>query len=221
MHAYGDESGHLRSLLTGDDDIFVLAVVAGEEQVCVGCPKRAVRRVTDLQEAKWNDMSAPEKRRVIDCFSEESRGLYLGYIALKAVDLHALPNSYLLHQDRPFEIPWDLAFIAFGYSTLLSEIYNDVSADLSFTFDRLFGRKQSEQISRQLEVECSEIQVQHATSHGTVGIQAADCVAGAVADRYRKDRNWLDGADVDVECRTAELLTQIKRRLRNSDKTGP
>ncbi|MFC7081837.1 DUF3800 domain-containing protein [Halorussus caseinilyticus] len=142
-------------------------------------------------------------------------------IVLESSNLRALSNLYLLYQDRTFEISWDLAVIALGYSLVLSPIVESANTNLSFTFDRLFGTKQSNQIVQRLGDEHPEIEVQHATSHGTTGIQAADCIAGAVADSYRNGRNWFEGTNVDVNFQTRELLTRMDQLLRDENKTGP
>ncbi len=191
MYAYGDESGHLRSLLDGNCDVFVLAVVAGEQHNCGACPKQAVRRIPDLDEAKWSDLMEYQKRRVVDCFTDQKRDLSFGYIALSRSDLQELDNSYLLHQDRAFDRDWDLSVIGHGYTHILRHIIDD-GKHIDFTFDRRFGKAQSDQVNQTLYQSGLDMSTRHKSSHGTRGIQAADCVAGLVAEEYRDGRRWID-----------------------------
>jgi hypothetical protein len=191
MYAYGDESGHLRNLLNGNCDVFVLAIVAGEQYDCSACPKQAVRRITDLEEAKWKNLTTHQKRRVVDCFADQERDLSYGYIALSRSDLQELDESYLLYQDRAFERDWDLSVIGYGYAHMLKNVISN-KVHINFTFDRIFGRAQSNQVAQTIRQTDLSADIQHKSSHSTRGIQAADCIAGLVAEAYRGRSKWIN-----------------------------
>lgn len=216
MYAYGDESGHLRNLLDGSCEVFVLAVVAGKQHDCIACPKQAVRRITDLDEARWTDLLEPQKRRVMDCLTDSTRELSYGYIVLRRPDLDSLDGSYLLHQDRAFDVEWDLGTIGHGYAHILERVADQALS--SFTFDRLFGNAQSEAIRRVIQRPHLNTDVYHDVSHGTKGIQAADCLAGAVAESHRGGDDWLEELGDGATDLSDGFLTSLNRRLSNGDK---
>lgn len=147
--------------------------------------------MTDLDEAKWSDLTGYQKRRVVDCFAEQERDLSYGYIALSQSDLQQLDNAYLLHQDRAFDMDWDLSVIGHGYAHILRRMIRD-EEHIEFTFDRLFGKAQSDQVRRTINRSSLNMDIQHKSSHGTRGIQAADCVAGLVAETYRGGEDWMN-----------------------------
>lgn len=219
MKIYGDESGHLRSLLNGQCDIFVLATVAGDEYDCGSCPKRAVRRITDLEEAKWNDMSENQKRRTIDCFSETDQELRFAYITLTLEDIQDLSNSYLIHQERAFDIDWDLAVIGHAYAQLLADFSGAINPD--FIFDRLFKQKQSDQIATVIEQNCTGVGVSHQSSHQVRGIQAADCIAGAISETCQFKHDWLGHLDAEISCYDKQLKEALNRQLHIGEETVP
>jgi len=70
MDYFGDESGHLESLPTGDCEVWTVVVIAGDKLAASRCAKKPVRNVTDVNEAKWNDLTDIQKRRFIDCVSD-------------------------------------------------------------------------------------------------------------------------------------------------------
>lgn len=221
MNVYGDESGHLRNLLNGQCDVFVLAIVAGNEHDCGGCPKRAVRRATDMAEAKWNEMSTNQKRRTLNCFDEADRDLYLGYVTVSREDIEELPHSYRIHQGRAFRIDWDLAVIAHGYARLLGDISKHADSELRFTFDRLFKKKQSDEIAALIEEERPGTEISHGSSRQIRGIQAADCLAGAVSEMYRNDQNWFQHFETELHCKTNELKRTLSDQLQYEQETVP
>lgn len=149
----------------------------------------------------------------MECFDEPERQLSTAYIAFSRSDLDAIENTYLLYQDRAFEIDWDLTLIGHGYAQLLDRIEPAADTNSTFTFDRLFGKAQSDIISgtiRSRDITCS---VMHASSHQIRGIQAADCLAGAAADHYRGKSKWINILDLAPDCVTDEFLTTVERLL--------
>lgn len=174
-----------------------------------------------MEEAKWSDMSENEKRRAIDCLNEKQRGLHFGYVALEEDDIQELSSSYLIYQDRAFEIDWDLAIIGRGYSQLLSALRSRTGSKPRFTFDRLFGVAQSEQIADVVRKEHGELTIGHGSSRQVQGIQAADCLAGAIAETCEERHDWLDEFDAEIACRTTELTETLNEWLTDVSKTAP
>lgn len=149
----------------------------------------------------------------MECFAEPKRQLSTAYIALRRSDLDALKNAYLLYQDRAFEIDWDLALIGHGYAQLLNRIEPAADTNSTFTFDRLFGKAQSDLIGETIRSRTVPCSVAHGSSHQTRGIQAADCLAGAAADHYRGVSKWIEILDSEPDRVTDEFLTEIKQLL--------
>lgn len=220
MRLFGDESGHLRSLLDGERDLFVLGVVAGDASHCAGPARQVVRRVRDLEEAKWIDLNSRQKERVVSDFADRSGHVPCGYVALRRRDLLGLPNSYLLYQNEGFPCDWDLWVMGVGYAELLHAL-TDGYNHFELTFDRIFQRRQSDEI---VEVICDRLPqatVRHSRSHGVRGIQTADCVAGALAEHLRDGTGWLTRLeDVEIVDATDWTLAQLEMKLHDVD-TGP
>ena len=124
MELFGDESGHLRSILSGECDLFVVAVVGGTPTRCRACPKRAVRSVQDISEAHWCDLTDTQKRRVVDCLTESRSGLSFGYVAIEPEDIHQLQNHYRLYEDD-LEHAWDLCVIGDCYAELILQLLDE------------------------------------------------------------------------------------------------
>lgn len=122
MHLYGDESGHIRSLLDGTDSVVVIAVVAGNKNACMRCPKRTVSRRNELSEAKWSKLETTEKRRFIECFSDNRGNITYGYISLSRIDLVGMRASYLLHDNENFEYDRDVSIMAWCYAELITQM---------------------------------------------------------------------------------------------------
>lgn len=217
MEIYGDESGHLRSLLDGEEDLFVLAVVAGAPERCMACPKRAVRNVTDIEEAKWSDMTATQRRRLVDCLTESEPHLSFAYVAIERSDLLGLKRHYHLHQDN-LEYGWDLCVIGDCYAELVRQVVRS-EANPTFTFDRLFSKKMSDRVVDIVQNTSLNLDVNHANSRQVKGIQAADCFAGAVREDRLEGRNWLNEFQ-EVACATEFALAGVERRLHEQG-TGP
>lgn len=64
MEAYGDVSGHFKSLVDGHCEVVVVGVVSGDRIAAGRCPKRTVRSVRNVEEAKWSDLTDVQKRRL-------------------------------------------------------------------------------------------------------------------------------------------------------------
>jgi hypothetical protein len=219
MEVFGDESGGLRNLLNGECSLFVIGVVAGEATDCVSCPKRAIRKTRDLSEAKWNDMRSVQKRRFIDCLVEQSE-IEFGYVALREQNFQGLENCHHIYQNSGFRFDWDLCVIGYAYSILLQRLPS-VDSDHTFTFDKFYQTKQSDQIAAVIEEEMGRTTVTYGSSHQIKGIQAADCFAGAVAEHLRGGTQWLDAIDdIRIYCSTDDILRRIEKELLDNN-TGP
>ncbi len=217
MELFGDESGHLRSLLKGEEDIFVLGVVAGNEECCMRCPKRAVRRVQDIEEARWNDLTDLQRRRLIDCLTDCEPSLSFGYVAIQREDLLDLDRHYRLYEDD-LQYAWDLCVIGDCYAELVGQLTSGDN-NFTFTFDRIFSKKMSNRVTEVIQETTRGLSVQHRSSRKTVGIQTADCFAGAVREHLLKGQPWLEKFQ-DVTCATGFALACVERRLYD-EKPGP
>jgi len=143
--------------------------------------------------------------------------LSFGYISLASGSLDSLDESYLLYQNRVFEIDWDAAIIGLGYATLLDEILPPSTQQHKLTFDRLFSKSVSENIADVVRDTNPDVDVAHATSHSTRGIQAADCVAGAVAERIRGEEKWFHELQPGLVDVTGRLLSRVAAELTDAN----
>lgn len=220
MEFFGDESGHLNSLLDGACDLFVLAVVGGDRIACGRCPKRTVRNVSNLAEAKWSDMTDVQKRRMVDCLCDAGGDLSFCYVAIREADLRRLDGHYLLFQDR-LRSDWDLMVMADAYAEMLSQLAPDSGVGYPFTFDRMIGKRQSDEVANAITRRLPQFDVRHAGSRQIRGLQAADCFAGAVAESLRGESDWLARFDdSNVTCATEYALIGVENRLHDV-KTDP
>lgn len=218
MEFFGDESGHLRSLLGGACELFVLAVVGGDLMACSRCPKRAVRNASDLAEAKWSDMTDVQKRRMVDCLRDSD--LSFCYVAIRESDLRDLDDHYLLFQDR-LHLDWDLAVMADAYAEMLAHLAPNSSSCYPFTFDQMIGKRQSDEVADAITERLPAFDVDHAGSRQVRGLQTADCFAGAVAESLRGESDWLAQLDdANVTCTTEYALISVEKRLHDV-KTDP
>lgn len=220
MQAYGDESGNLRAVLTGDEDMFVLAAVAGDQLDCQRCPKQMQRYVDNMPEVKWGDLTPTNKRRLLDCFVGQD--LWFAYAIITADRLQSLTNSYLLYPDNPngaFGTDWDLGVMGLSYFELLTlfQTETDLKTPPPLTFDEFRTKSMSAEIMAVINDCDPGLEVTPASSRQTVGIQAADCVAGAVHESARGDESWLrhipTARQFDV---TNAALAQVERVLYES-----
>lgn len=217
MELYGDESGHLRSLLEGEEDLFVLAVVAGDPECCMRCSKRVVRNVKDIEEARWSDMTDTQRRRFIDCLIECEPDMSFGYVAIQQRDLLNLQRYYRLYEDD-LNYAWDLCVIGDCYAELVRQLISN-DANPRFTFDRLFSKKMSDRVVDVIRETTPGLEMNHGNSRQTSGIQTADCFAGAVREHLLEERDWLHKFQ-GVTCATNFALAGVERRL-HEEGTGP
>lgn len=186
MQAFGDVSGHFKSLIDGHCEVAVVGVVVGDQIAAGRCAKQIVRDVQDIKEAKWNDLTAVQKRRVVECLADSDR-LQFGYATFTSDDFHTLRDHYLLHQDVCFPPDWDLALTGYAYGEVLFEHGAPDESRVVFEFDRVASRPQSEAIADHIETFVPDVNPFIAGSHDSAGIQSADCLAGAVAEDYKSD----------------------------------
>jgi len=220
MDYFGDESGHLKGVLLGDCDVCVIAVVAGDRVSCSRCPKKAVRNVDDIPEAKWHDLLDKQKRRLLQCFAETDH-LEYGYVKFEREQLHSIDNYHLLHQDVSLPPSWDLALAGYAYGEILYEMGVPEENMTTFTFDRISSKKQSEKVANHFQDYVSDVNTFIRGSRESKGIQAADCFAGAVADDLRHGTDWLDYLDQDrITTCTYSSLAKLEGDLYRCE-TGP
>lgn len=220
MDYFGDESGHLKSVLQGNEQVSVMAIVAGDKIACAKCPKKTVRNVTDIDEAKWNDLMDKQKRRLFECFADNDY-LTFGYAKFTREQLKSVDNDYLLFQDVEIPPAWDLALAGYAYGEILYEMGAREDDRPLFRFDRISSQKQSEHVLDHIKHFVPGVQVMYGGSKQIKGIQAADCLAGAVAEDHKKGTAWLDMLNDDniVECSYLSLA-QLESALHECD-TGP
>lgn len=220
MELFGDESGHLRSLLDGDCNLFVISLVAGDPARCRACPKRAVRNVQDISEARWCDLTEIQKRRMIDCLVDCGADLSYGYVAIEHADLHDLERHYRLYEDD-LRYAWDLCIIGDCYAELAGQLIDGRASDCRLTFDRFMSQKMSDRIIEVIHETRSDLVVEHGNSRQVGGIQTADCFAGAVREHLQEDEDWLDSFDDNlVTCGTNYALAGVEHRL-FAEETAP
>lgn len=220
MDYFGDESGHLKGLLQGDCEVCVIAVVGGDRVACGSCPKKTVRRVDDISEARWYDLFDVQKRRLFECFAENDH-LQFGYSIFRKRQLESLRKSHLLFQDVDLPPPWDLALAGYAYGEILFEMGAREENLATFTFDRISSQKQSEKVADHVSAFVDVDNIFYEGSRQVAGIQAADCLAGAVAEDIRKGTEYMDRLDDDAvyEC-TPTSIAQLEHDLHEYD-TGP
>ncbi|WP_247730908.1 DUF3800 domain-containing protein [Halovivax limisalsi] len=218
MQGYGDVSGHFRGLIQGDCDVVVVGVVFGDQIQAGRCAKKTVRNIQHVEEAKWNDLNETQKRRILECF-EEVRGLEFGYSLFTREKLRRLEDQYLLYQDVSFPPDWDLALTGYAYGELLLEYGALDARRVIFEFDRVASDAQSNSVATHIGTFVPEATIQVGSSHNTPGIQAADCFAGAIAEDYKKETDWLSILDSETitDC-TAGALIQLENDLTSYDR---
>jgi len=220
MDFFGDASGDLRGLLNGEDEVYVAAVVAGDRISCGRCAKQAVRRVDDIAEAKWNDLLPKQKRRFFECFADNDH-LKFGYAKFTQRQLQSLRLSHLLYQGVTLPPDWDLALEGYAYGELLYEMGADEDRRPIFVFDRVASKPQCEDVKEHVHHFVEEIKTDYQGSRQVNGIQAADCLAGAVAEDHKSDTDWLTHIDDDrIYERSHMSILQLEQRLEEYD-AGP
>jgi hypothetical protein len=217
---FGDESGHLRGLLNGGCEYCVIAVVEGDQIAASRCPKQTVRDIEDIAEAKWHDLLETQKRRVIECLADQDP-LKFGYAVMERSKLHTMENYHLLHQNVCLPPDWDLALLGYAYGELLFEMGAQDESIATFRFDRVASKKQSDDVIEHVEHFVPSVGGDHASSHQVHGIQAADCIAGAIAEDEKRGTDWLSYFDDDdLVTATNTALIQLEKDLSEYE-TGP
>lgn len=220
MQLFGDESGHLRSILQGDCDLFVVGLVAGDSTRCRSCPKKAVRNIQDINEAHWSELTQTQKRRLVDCLTASEEELSFGYIAIEPADLHELDKHYRFYEED-LEYAWDLCVIGDCYAELVLQLVDGGATNPTFTFDEFMSGKMSNRIVDVMADRVDGVSIEYGNSRQISGIQTADCFAGAVREHLSGDRNWLDEFDShNIVCGTEYALATVERRLYEGS-TGP
>ncbi len=213
MVYFGDASGHLRGVLNGDCEVYVAAVVGGDKIRCGKCAKQAVRRIDDLPEAKWNSLKQTPKRRLIDCLTDH-QSISLGVAQFTREKLQSLNNYHLLYQNVSFPPDWDLALEGYAYGEILYEMGAKDDRRPVFEFDRVSSKEQSVAVRNHVEKFVPNTNVFFQGSRQSSGIQTADCLAGAVAEDFKSNTEWLSdiGDDRIVKCSNFSLI-QLEQRL--------
>jgi hypothetical protein len=180
---------------------------------CFRCPKRAVRRVANLDEAKWNDLKSTEKRRFFDCFADNSPPLVFGYAAFRREQLQSIAQYHLLYDDVQFPPAWDIALKAFAYTEILMEL-SDQDEPLVFYPDQFASRPQWEALEETIESHLPRVAAETKSSKQVRGIQAADCLAGGIREQENGGEPWLDYLDPSAVTNCNYwALTQLEHRL--------
>ncbi|APX98580.1 DUF3800 domain-containing protein [Natronorubrum daqingense] len=218
MQGFGDVSGHFRSLIIGECDVVVVGVVFGDLIQANRCAKQTVRNVQDVEEAKWSDLTETQKRRFIDCLTEHD-DTYLGYAKFTRKQLRSLKDQYLLYQDVSFPPDWDLALTGYAYGELLFERGARDENRVDFVFDHVASQSDSADIATHIEEFVPGCNPKYKSSHSSLGIQTADCFAGAVAEDHKKGTDWLSTFDADriMTC-TETALAQFQNDLDRYDR---
>ncbi|GGM53182.1 hypothetical protein GCM10009006_37870 [Haloarcula argentinensis] len=213
MPYYGDISGDFRNLLNESCDVVTVAVVGGDLHDCYRCPKRAVRNIQYMDEAKWYEMEPNEKRRFIDCLADNQADLEFGYAVFEMSDFTTLDSHYKLFQDVSFPPVWDIAIRAFAYIEILEELAGGSRAE--FYADQFRSAKQSDELCDLIEEFTDGIDVECVSSKQVDGVQAADCLAGAVSEQRKGGTPWLDhfGEEANLEKCSHWALAHLEHKL--------
>jgi len=213
MDAFGDVSGHFRNLLSAECEVAVVGVALGDGILAGRCPKQTVRNVTDIAEARWNDLTDVQKRRFIDCIADEER-LDFGYAKFTRDQLHSLKNHYLLHQVGGMSPAWDLALTGYAYGEILFEAGARDETRNVFKLDRVGSKPQSQVIADHISQFIPNVNPFIEGSRKSAGIQAADCFAGAVAEDHKRGTDWLSEISDDRIVRAGSTaLIQLESDL--------
>lgn len=88
-------------------------------------------------------------------------------------------------------------------------------ANIRFHFDRFNSTTQSDAIADTIQQTLRRVDATHHTSVQEPGIQAADCLAGGIAEHVRGGEPWLDhisNRDAVLDCRNWTLV-QLEKEL--------
>lgn len=195
MDYFGDVSGHFRGLLNNECPVCVVAIVEGIKIDAYRCPKRTIRDVKNVKEAKWTDLTDVQKRRLLECFANQDE-LRFGYALFTRDKLHTMDEyHYIYWEDSVLTPAWDLMLTGYAYGEILFELNARDDRRSHFTYDRVASKKQSKIIGEHVTDYVSPEGLLAASSEKNPGVQAADCFAGAVAEDFKKGTNWLDHFD--------------------------
>jgi hypothetical protein len=220
MQAFGDVSGHFKGLLNNDCQVCVAGVVFGDTVTAGRCPKKSVDQVTDIDEAKWNDLLDKQKRRLFECLQDQDH-LEFAYALFTKEPLEKFQKSHLLYQDVSLPPAWDLALTGYAYGEALFENGARESNRVIFEFDQVISKPQGRAVKEHVQHFVPDCNAFVKGSRKSSGIQAADCLAGAVAEDYKRDTDWLDHLDDDKVSRVgAAALAKLENDLYEYD-TGP
>jgi hypothetical protein len=217
VHYFGDVSGHLRNLLTGECEVCVFGVVGGDTVSAGKCAKHAVRNITDISEAKWNDLTDVQKRRFFDCLRDQDDLVEYGYSIVTRDHLHSMESYHLLYGDA--DLTWDLAFTGYVYGEILYEMGAPDERRAIFTFDRVASKKQSDTIADHLSDFIPDVQVLFEGSRQSHGIQTADCLAGGIAEDEKSTTEWMTQLDDDSVTKgmNSAALAHLEKSLTDID----
>lgn len=196
MNYYGDVSGDFRGLLHDYCPVVVVAVVRGDQISAKRCAKRTVRRVKHISEAKWNDLLDVQKRRFFECFAEQDN-IAFGYAKFTKSQLHSMDAYHHLYQDT-LNPKWDLALTGYAYGEILFEMGAlEDRRDPIFDFDRVDSEPQCRAVKSHVANFVENADVYFDESRQNHGIQAADCLAGGIAEDHKRGTDWLDMLDME------------------------
>lgn len=210
---FGDESGNFRGLLSGNEQYFGVAVVKGEASECARCPKRAVRRASGVEEARWSDLTDVQRRRVSDCIQSVD-GLEAAVAVIESRNINRLTHGYVLRQDS-LEYDNDMVVLACLYGAALAQLDIMSVQNPQFTFDRCISVKMSNQVCELLQNSGLPGVIEHRASKAVRGIQLADCVIGAfVSDRYAGTEYLAGGPVTEITTYGLAVLEKTLSDLR-------
>lgn len=215
MRVYGDESGHLRNVLEGDEEVFVVGLVAGERFECQG-PATRLTKGTRRSEARWSELTNPEKSDFIDHLDDRSENLQIAYAAPSQREFNELARGWRLYRDTKIEgYDWDLYVQGVLYAAVLEEMFDGRAPDTYI--DRLYARQQWEAMTEIIEAHKDSVEVDGSDSQQYAGIQTADCVAGAVRDRKLERQDFLSDFDGDIIDATDSAAQYLETQLQRLD----
>jgi hypothetical protein len=158
-------------------------------------------------------MTDVQKRRLFECFAGQD-DLQFGYATFTRDQLHTVDNYHLIYQGLRGELDWDLALTGFAYGEVLFEFGAPDEQRVVFEFDRIASKPQTRLVGEHVETFVDSANWFGTHSEDNPGIQAADCLAGAVTEDYKFDTNWLDYlADEDCYEVSAASLIQLEALL--------
>lgn len=222
MQAFGDVSGHLKSVLSKEDPYCVVGVVIGGKIPAGRCAKKTVRNISDIKEAKWRDLLPKQKRRFLERLREEEE-LSFGCAIYDRRSLMGLECYHHLFEDVCFPPDWDIALKGYAYGEILFEHGCDQEQYRPFELDRVASTEQSRAIVHHVRAFVPDIQPSIRASHDSAPIQTADCIAGAIREtKMERGEDWsrLLG-DLDLSRCGSAALAQLENDLHRYDRTGP